>query len=105
VWFTWEVSNSSLSDHARPSAVSLWLSTDAEPTVSPGDVYLLSETVGHLPAGARFGKHVGVEAPFAPVIGTAYRIKAMADSAREVAEADEADNVSASAAFTFVAEP
>ncbi|MHC5055548.1 MAG: CARDB domain-containing protein, partial [Planctomycetota bacterium] len=105
VWLAWEVSNSSLSDDAAPSAVSLWLSTDAEPMVSAGDVYLMSDTVGHLSPGTRFAKHVGVEVPFAAELGTAYHVKAMADSAGEVAEADETNNVSASAAFTFVAQP
>lgn len=105
VWLTWEVSNSSLTDDARPSAVSLWLSTDAEPTISAGDVYLLSDTVGHLPPATRFGKHVGVDVPFAPETGTIYHVKAMADSAAEIKEADETDNVSAGAAFTFVAQP
>ena len=49
--------------------------------------------------------HVSVEVPFAPEIGTAYHIKVMADSASEIAEADETDNVTASAAFIFVPQP
>jgi len=105
LWLSWEVTNTSLTDEADPSAVTLWLSRDAEPSVSAGDVYLLSDNVGRLPPATASGKHLGVELPFAPEVGTTWRIKAMADSVGEVAEADEEDNVSACAPFTFVAQP
>ena len=105
LWLTWEVTNTSLTEHAKPSAVTLWLSRDAEPSVSAGDIYLLLDDVGRLAPATAFRKHRGVEIPFPPEIGTTWRIKAMADSVGEVAEADEDDNVSAGAAFTIVAQP
>ncbi len=105
LWLRWEASNSSLTDDAAPSAVSLWLSTDSEPTISEEDIYLMSDIVGHLPPATRVAKHVRVELPSALEVGTTYRIKAMADSAGEVEEADESDNVGAGRAFTVVVQP
>jgi len=105
VWLAWEVSNTSLTDDARPSAVSLWLSTDSEPTISEEDSYLMSDIVGQLPPATRAGKHVRVEIPATLEVGRAYHIKAMADSAGEVSEADESDNVGASRTLTVVVQP
>ena len=82
------------------------LEVDAiEHELQVGDIYLFSDSVAPLQPRARFGKHLRIETPFAPEIGTTWRIKVMADSVGEVAEVDETDNVGAGAAFTFVAQP
>ena len=73
--------------------------------MSPGDVCLGSDEVGGLAPGGRFAKHVGLAVPGTPEVGVDYRVKAMADSICEIAEADETNNVSASGAFVFVAGP
>ena len=95
------VINASLATAATPSVAALWISTNSNRSIDPGDVFVDARRIGHVGplvvAEAEFDGELG----FDPGLDVPYYLKLEVDALDEVAEEDEGNNVVITEAATF----
>ena len=101
VWGRVTVQNTALDVGCPASAIALYISTDNNPVIGGGDVFLAAYPCGLLGPGEIAEGEIRGRLPFTPATGTDYYMKLVVDALDEVVEMDEGNNVTASEAFQF----
>jgi hypothetical protein len=105
LWGEVDIENGSLSVPAAPSAYSVWLSMDALRSISAQDVCVAVEATGGLVAGGHAWSGFNGRLDVQPAVSIEYCLKLQTDSADEIDEHDETNNVSVSRPFRFYTTP